>query len=333
MTRAGAFAMTLAAVVSASCAGSPARLTIRPIHADVDSEDVSVLNTGDAATAPLTVTLSSSGVFSIDSEDCSGRAVAPQETCFVRIHFPASSAAQPEGTLTVDDGHGAHATTTLDATVAIPHLAAQTNDSVVSLGEGQTGDALVRVTNSGIGDTGPIALDFPANIVSDSCSGVALRPNETCMFTIEYTAPVGKNPSMTVSGTVHADPGGSVPITIQFNVFGQLTTSGLAILSPAPAGASATVTVSANLYVGALTVGPLQLSIVNGAGAAYAPFVLAAGQDHCSGQTLTAAMSSCEVVIALDPRLLPGLTYSATLLVQAGGEMTTLPMMVTRGTP
>jgi hypothetical protein len=334
MTAARVLAMGLTALVGAGCGGSPARLAIWSTAFDTDSLTVAIHNTGEAPTAPLTLSLVGSGVFFIDSDDCSGHVVAPADGCPVRIKFPVSTDDLPEGMLAVDDSHGAHATTTLTATRAVARLAID-NGGIpfvppTNVKEGETVDVSVRVLNSGTGLSGPVTVDLQGKVVADNCSGVKLG---ACTFSIEYTAPVGNNAPVTLSGSVHADPGGSAPFTVHFNLIGPLSASGASFDFNAAAGATATVNIHGS---GEVPVGPLQLSIEGARGSPsvdYPAFILVAGKDNCSGQTLTAAKDTCDVTVGLDPRLPAGGSYTATLLARAGGETQTVPLSVMRGSP
>ena len=77
---------------------------------------------------------------------------------------------------------------------------------------------------------------------------------------------------------------------------------------------------------GDMSIGPLQLAFEGAGGTpavAYPPFILVAGQDTCSGQTLTGvntAKSYCSIVIGLDPRLPAGGSYGANFTVRGGNE-------------
>jgi hypothetical protein len=326
------FAIALATAFAAGCGGSPATLTMTITSASPSFLGVTVRNQGDASTAPLTLSLFANGIFSIgDSDDCSGRALGSQESCFVKLDSPVSTDDQPQGMLTVDDGHGVRATMTLTAIKAVVQLRLDGYNNYVDVREGNSASALLSVTNSGQVKSGPLVVDVPAaNLADDPCSGVTLPVDVFCQFSIQYTAPIGLRDPVTVSGSVHADPGGSVPFAVHFNVLGLLSAIGPSFGSQEPSGARATFQIDDN---GATPVGPLQLSIDSPSGdptVPYPPFVLV--EDNCSGQTLMST-SECTGTIALDARLPGGRSYGATLVVGAGAETLRVPLAAGRSLP
>ena len=330
------FVVAVAAVAGVGCGnkGKPAELLMRTIPDDVGGVlDVVVTNIGDAPTRALTMTFDSADIFSLGVEDCTGAVVAPQAFCAVRIEFPASAEERPSGSLTVDDGHGAHASTTLTATLSFAKLVLDGEDVIVDVREGDQAATTVRVSNTGHAPSGPISLDYLTPLADDNCSGVRLPPNNSCAFSVAYAAPVGQLAPVTLSGAVWANPGGAGSFDVHFNILPLLAANGPSFSPNAVAGARTTVDIQ---DLGATPIGPLQVSIEGADGTpavAYPPFVLGEWEDTCSGQMLSPSTNTCGISVELDPRLPAGGSYSATFVIRAGLDTLSIPFSATRGTP
>ncbi len=320
-----AFVVGIVGCLVAGCGN--AELTLRTTQADTESLTIGVLNDGSGATNRLDASVYSDGVFNVDTDDCTGHSLAPEESCSVRLTYHQTGMPQPEGTLVVDDGHGAHAMITLDVILPVPQLIVTTPTTATSVEvlEGMTADAMFFVQNPTSAPTGPITLDAgAATVVDDTCTGASLRFGQ-CSFSVEYAAPLGQYASVTQKVTVHADPGGSAVATATF-IIDSILSSNMPMFAPSTAYIQI-------VHRDGITmpIGPLQLSFVEAEGTPvvdYPPFLLVAGQDMCSGQTLSGGDSggSCACYVGLDPRLPSGGHYRATLLVQAGIEMLRVPL-------
>jgi hypothetical protein len=332
--RAASVALALAVVAGAGCGSAP-HLTMYVTSAGADSLDVSIVNTGDSTSGPLTLTLDSAGVFFVNSDLCSGQTLGSGAHCGVRIGFPVATIDQPQGSLAAADGRGAHASTTLTATKSVGRLMLASRNGRMDVREGTTVDSNFDLQNTGGVTTGPITLDFPGTIVADQCSGATLTPYAFCKFQVEYTSPLGQKPQLVrISGTIVADPGGTVPLDAYFNVLGLLFQAGPNFGYGEPPGD--TVYWQIGNASDNTSIGPLQLSFEYASGNPpidYPPFYLVSGMDMCTGQTLTGQSTQnreCGLVIGLDPRLPAGGTYSATLHVDGGNEILDVPISATR---
>jgi hypothetical protein len=318
------FAIALFATVVAGCGSPSPNITLEPygVSGVPNQFSLVVTNTGRGATAPLTVGLVGDPAFSLTGDACTGASLAPQDTC---VFIVTVAGGTHSATVTVDGGHGAHATYPVSVHFSDAPLMAVA-DGPVDVDEGQEATSTVTVTNIGDKPSGYINVYLPFASASICNGGSPLAPNESCTSDVQYIAPFGNNAPVRLTGTVSGDPGESAAFEVDFNILGQLTGTPPSFGSNTAAGATASVAVT---NTKGMMVGPLHLSIDGGSGTpqvTYPPFLIVTGQDDCNGATLDLSIYTCNVWLELDPRLPAGGSYSATLTVGAADETLSVPV-------
>jgi predicted CxxxxCH...CXXCH cytochrome family protein len=200
---------------------------------------ITVTNYGSAAVTigtmglPVEYTRPFSQTFTADY--CSGRTLAPTESCSFGVRFSPPAAGTYTDSFTIPSSDPASpATVTLKGTgtapgpdITVSTTTARFNETSVA----STADKTITISNEGSGDLtlGAIAsavpLTAPFTIVNDTCSGRLLRPttpslHETCTFDVRF-APTA---SGTFSGTfdIPSDDPDENPVTVSVTGIGML---------------------------------------------------------------------------------------------------------------
>jgi hypothetical protein len=297
---------------------------------------VTVGNSGDAnlVIGTLGSTNPLASPFSIQTDNCSGKTIAPAGTCSIIVKFaptsatpftdsfniPSNDQATPSVTFSVSGTGAAAPTPKIGVTDTVPPA----NDLQIPFGtvlEGGNISQTVTIANSGSADlvigtlAGGNPLAAPFSITTDNCSGKTVAPAGSCTVTVKF-APTGVGVFSDSFDIPSNDP--STP-SITFNVSGTGSSTNVpqvTVTDPvAPTSDHAlpfgmvqnglfstqTVTVgnsgNADLVLGTLaSVNPLA-----------APFTITA--DNCSGKTIAPA-GSCTVTVKFAPTSAGGVSDS-----------------------
>ena len=313
---------------------APAKLAMTPptaaLTATVGGSSTAVTfyvtNSGDVASGVPTVLLGGPNAadFSIATNSCvTSLAGGATSSCSASVVFSPKvlSTANETATLTVSDpGPGASSVVaTLSGTAVGPSqlvLSGSPDLGIVVVGATGTPVSLT-LKNGGDNNSGAIALstndpgEFAVVTATDTCTGVDLKKNATCTFSMTFT------PSAGAAGVLTA----------------RLTASGASTANPAVLGLTATAVPPAKLVAApvALDFGsiptnqesaPLTLTISNSGGAPSGPLTVSntgaqfkIKGDTCTGASLTAAgtTKSCTIIVTFT---------SVAVLVDATGSVT-----------
>ena len=178
-----------------------------------------VMNTGAAASANLTATLSDpskAAGYSIKTDHCSGMSLAAGSSCQVVVVLMPASAGSPAGDLTISAGAGVSVAAHLTATAIAPGALRISPDTqtfgMVAQNQGSASQTFT-ITNGGQQATGSMSVALGGTdkaefqVTADGCSKQTLAVgNGSCQITVRF-APSGlgaKSASLTVVGEPRA---------------------------------------------------------------------------------------------------------------------------------
>jgi hypothetical protein len=173
-------------------------------------------NSGDSASAMLTVSLSGSAAFSINVDGCTGTSLGPNKSCGVTVTFaPTASGESDNATLTAQGKKAAaNASITLTGKSGTPDLTLTpgalgqgppqfpgtgtdpngTKSYNYDFGSGSSATKTFTVQNIGNGTSNALQLaccNAGFALSNDNTSGVMLPPGGTRTFDLTFTAPAG----------------------------------------------------------------------------------------------------------------------------------------------
>ena len=163
------------------------------------SVSVVVSNGGAGTTSSLTVTLGTTDAssFSIDSDGCTGKTLAPSTTCSVSVHFTPAAAGTLSDTLDVGASDGGQVGITLTGQGVTPGAlsVSPASQDFGTVTTGNTSSATTfTVTNTGqsataaitMSTTGSSASAFVIPQAQDTCTGQTLAGGATCTLAVTF---------------------------------------------------------------------------------------------------------------------------------------------------
>ncbi len=287
-------------------------------------------NSGDGSSGTLggaVLTGSGAAAFSIQTDNCMGKSLAPQATCTVLVVMSTATASTPTAQLGITASPGGSATVQLMGTAVTPGaitLSPSPAPFPPALVNGGS-DATLTVSNSGGAQTGPISFTLGGNdkadfsIASSTCAAnMQLAPNGSCTVSLHFAPTVGGSKSASL--TVNATPGGPgvdsltatalTPATLSF------TQATYSPASPVTAGTSTLITLtlqnmgtqaSGNLPA-VQTLGNSEFTVVSG--------------GSCTAGSPLAGGGSCTILVKFAPTSYGTKTDSLTLSASPGGTPT-----------
>jgi hypothetical protein len=274
-----------------------------------------VTNLGGQPSATLQVDIhgNDEAQFHVDSDDCSGKSLAPAASCHVAVTLGVGVPGDFAATLRVHGDPGGVARVDLSGIVVDAALAMK--PATLDLGavfQGASSTATISVVNTGGAFSGVLslgALDQGFTVANDGCTGQILAGGASCPVTVEVSA--GANATGAVSSALHASaqPGGAATAMLDASVhpIGTLTITDIdfgtvGILFGTAANQTATVknVGEQSTYVSGVT--------MNGASYSFSQV-----SDGCTGKTLQPG-DTCPIVIGLPANRYTG-TQQAGLLV------------------
>jgi hypothetical protein len=176
------------------------------------SQTFTLTNSGGSATAALKVSLSGSPAFSITSDGCTWTSLGKKKSCVVIVEYAPATAGQTDVATLTATGKKAAASTSITLTgsgAGAPDLSLSPGTPVGTTATGtklytfQLGACVCgpttqtfMVTNNGTGATSTLVIASCCSPqfywANDTCTGVTLAPNETCLFELTFNG--GCNP-------------------------------------------------------------------------------------------------------------------------------------------
>jgi hypothetical protein len=297
------------------------------VDAPLSRRVFSFANLGDAATSPLTVTLTGDrDSFVVDWDGCSGKILKPSDACQIEVTLASGVGGEFEGEVHVAGASPAAASVRLHgkvtpATLSFEPLTSDHADvpqgSAVTLG--------FVAHNFGGAPTGPLhitAKSLPFDGVGGNCEGVALAGGDSCTITLARATSL-TTPSGSASGTLEAaaEPGGDIVRMPSLTIL----PNGVLTVAKTDWGAIPTFQMKEQPVVvtnnGTDTTGPLTIGIPMSQNSPY--FNIHA--DHCSGVSLVGG-ASCTVVVGAElysaGKVTAALTASASSVKPGSGLLT-----------
>jgi HYDIN/CFA65/VesB-like, Ig-like domain len=236
-------AATTLAVTVTSAATAPHIVVTDPIAPATDLQ-IPFGTITDGLTSDQTVTVSNSGnanliigtiasanplaaPFSITTDNCSGKTIAPAGACTITVRFAPTAATASSDSFDIPSNDPGTATVTMSVSgtgtaTPAPHIVV--TDSIAPAGDlsipfgnvtdGLTSDQTVTVTNSGnanliigtIASADPLAAPF--SITTDNCSGKTIAPAGACAITVRFapTAATASSDSFDIPSNDSATP-------------------------------------------------------------------------------------------------------------------------------
>ncbi len=178
-----------------------------------------VTNTGGLPTGSPVVALTGPDAahFAILSNTCTS-AIAPSGGCTVDVRFAPSSAGAKNASLTVSGTPGGTVVAALSGIAVTPaQLTVSPPFWYPSAGYNQQRFQDFTVTNVGQLISGPLSVNLTGDlsafvILSNSCSGFALGPAQSCTISLRYTQTLLFGGSHSANLAVNAAPGGTLNV-------------------------------------------------------------------------------------------------------------------------
>jgi hypothetical protein len=205
-------------------------------------QGIEIVNRGNAATPPLTLTIADPKTFPITKDTCSNVALAPGQICNVAFSFSpgASGAVRTDGAVAPAgglgakfqlSGTGAGGPATLSLSPAAPALGVVDVNTSVSVS--------FTLTNGGDTEAGTITIQVPGapvfQLTANGCA-LPLGPRSQCAFTVSFapnafgpaSTTISARSSLGLSATATMSGTGRdyVPLSIAFTGTGKGTVTG-----------------------------------------------------------------------------------------------------------